>query len=29
MTMYDDRTNLTKQVEGDLREFFANKYLKP
>ena len=24
LTMYDDRTNLTKQVETDLREFFRN-----
>lgn len=24
LTMYDDRTNLTKQVEQDLREFFEN-----
>jgi chromosome partitioning protein len=25
LTMYDDRTNLTKQVEGDLREFFGRE----
>ncbi|MGA8027586.1 MAG: AAA family ATPase [Bryobacteraceae bacterium] len=25
LTMYDDRTNLTKQVEGDLREFFGKE----
>lgn len=24
LTMYDDRTNLTRQVEGDLRSFFEN-----
>jgi chromosome partitioning protein len=24
LTMYDDRTNLTRQVESDLREFFQN-----
>jgi chromosome partitioning protein len=24
LTMYDDRTNLTRQVENDLREFFQN-----
>jgi chromosome partitioning protein len=28
MTMYDDRTNLTKQVEGDLREFFGKQVFK-
>ena len=26
--MYDDRTNLTKQVADDLREFFAEKIFK-
>jgi len=25
LTMYDDRTNLTRQVEADLREFFADE----
>ncbi len=25
LTMYDDRTNLTKQVETDLRDFFETK----
>ena len=25
LTMYDDRTNLTRQVEGDLREFFGKE----
>jgi chromosome partitioning protein len=25
LTMYDDRTNLTRQVESDLREFFADE----
>jgi chromosome partitioning protein len=25
LTMYDDRTNLTKQVESDLREFFRDE----
>jgi chromosome partitioning protein len=28
LTMYDDRTNLTKQVENDLREFFAEEVFK-
>ena len=28
LTMYDDRTNLTKQVEGDLREFFGKQVFK-
>jgi len=28
LTMYDDRTNLTKQVEHDLREFFAEEVFK-
>ena len=28
LTMYDDRTNLTKQVADDLREFFAEKIFK-
>jgi len=26
--MYDDRTNLTKQVEADLREFFGSEVFK-
>jgi len=25
LTMYDDRTNLTRQVEADLREFFRDE----
>jgi chromosome partitioning protein len=25
LTMYDDRTNLTRQVEQDLREFFKHE----
>jgi chromosome partitioning protein len=25
LTMYDDRTNLTRQVEQDLRQFFENQ----
>jgi chromosome partitioning protein len=28
LTMYDDRTNLTKQVENDLREFFGNEIFR-
>jgi chromosome partitioning protein len=28
LTMYDDRTNLTKQVENDLREFFGKEVFK-
>lgn len=28
LTMYDDRTNLTRQVESDLREFFGEEVLK-
>jgi len=28
LTMYDDRTNLTKQVEEDLREFFGDAVFK-
>ena len=28
LTMYDDRTNLTRQVENDLREFFAEEIFK-
>lgn len=28
LTMYDDRTNLTKQVEADLREFFGKEVFK-
>jgi chromosome partitioning protein len=28
LTMYDDRTNLTRQVAQDLREFFADEVLK-
>jgi len=28
LTMYDDRTNLTKQVESDLREFFGKEVFK-
>jgi len=28
LTMYDDRTNLTRQVADDLREFFENQVLK-
>jgi chromosome partitioning protein len=28
LTMYDDRTNLTKQVEADLREFFGSEVFK-
>ena len=28
LTMYDDRTNLTKQVETDLRDFFGEKVFK-
>ena len=28
LTMYDDRTNLTRQVENDLREFFGNEVFK-
>ena len=28
LTMYDDRTNLTKQVEADLREFFGREVFK-
>ena len=28
LTMYDDRTNLTKQVAADLREFFADEVLR-
>lgn len=28
LTMYDDRTNLTRQVEADLREFFGGEVFK-
>ncbi len=28
LTMYDDRTNLTRQVAQDLREFFGNEVLR-
>jgi len=28
LTMYDDRTNLTRQVEADLREFFGKQVFK-
>jgi len=28
LTMYDDRMNLTRQVESDLREFFGNEVFK-
>ena len=28
ITMYDDRTNLTRQVETDLREFFADEVFR-
>jgi len=28
LTMYDDRTNLTRQVEQDLRNFFENAVFK-
>lgn len=28
LTMYDDRTNLTRQVESDLREFFGSEVFK-
>lgn len=28
LTMYDDRTNLTRQVEADLREFFGNEVFR-
>ena len=28
LTMYDDRTNLTSQVENDLREFFGSEVFK-
>jgi chromosome partitioning protein len=28
LTMYDDRTNLTRQVETDLREFFGNEVFR-
>jgi chromosome partitioning protein len=28
LTMYDDRTNLTRQVETDLREFFGSEVFK-
>ncbi len=28
LTMYDDRTNLTRQVEDDLREFFGKEVFK-
>lgn len=28
LTMYDDRTNLTRQVESDLREFFGKEVFK-
>src|SRR5205807_10306169 len=27
LTMYDDRTNLTRQVADDLKEFFADQVL--
>ena len=29
LTMYDDRTNLTRQVAADLAEFFEEKSLRP
>ena len=29
LTMYDDRTNLTRQVEHDLRGFFENPFSRP
>ena len=28
LTMYDDRTNLTRQVESDLREFFGKEVFR-
>jgi chromosome partitioning protein len=28
LTMYDDRTNLTRQVEADLREFFGRQVFR-
>jgi chromosome partitioning protein len=28
LTMYDDRTNLTRQVENDLREFFGKEVFR-